>query len=112
MLHVNQQALLEFAEKNVYWCGGERSRVDVSDVLQTILARKPRSVENEARRIFGFTDGDFREALKSTPPGMFLHRERWAEVNRRFHFDPPLPFPRRDIAAQRDMYNENKSMRD
>ena len=69
-------------------------------------------MENEARRIFGFTDGDFREALKSTPPGMFLHRERWAEVNRRFHFDPPLPFPRRDIAAEWAMYNENKSMID
>lgn len=86
--------LIEFAQTFVSWYGEERDQVDVDSMLVTILAKRGRNVEEMAREKFGFSNDDFRRALKKTRPGMFILRERWDAVNRRFGFDPPLPFPK------------------
>lgn len=49
-----------------------------------------------AREQFGFTDKDFAEALKVTPPGSYwgvAPEEHWRRNNLRLGINPPLPFP-------------------
>ena len=100
MRKVDEKAFLDFAQNKVYWYGKTRSNVDVSSVLQTILDKKPAFIEAEAREKFGFTDEDFREALKLTPPGLFWGvgaEQKWVKINIRLGITPPLPFPVMDL---------------
>ena len=86
----------ELAQKYVYWWSKERPDIDVLVTLSFILAQRPPYVEKLAREQFGFTDQDFAEALKITPPGLYCgvapeeHRRR---NNLRLGINPPLPFP-------------------
>lgn len=102
----DKEAFHDFAQNRVYWYGKSRTSVDYYNVLQTILARKTPMFEAEARQRFGVTDDDFREALKRTPPGMFPRREKWELVNRRFGFDPPLPYPQWNLEQKRAELHE------
>lgn len=86
----------EFAQKHVYWWGKERPNIDVLATLSFILAQCPPYVEKMAREQFGFTDQDFAEALKVTPPGSYwgvAPEEHWRRNNLRLGINPPLPFP-------------------
>lgn len=97
----DKKAFQEFASKKVYWYGESIEIIDYYGVLQMILAKKTPHVEAEARQKFGITDDDFREALKRTPPGMFPRWEKWELVNRRFGFDPPLPYPQWNLEQKK-----------
>ena len=114
MREVNLKEFTDFAQKHVYWWGETRSNINVGAVLRLILARKSAYVENMARERFGFTDDDFCEALHDTPPGLFWGpgaEEHWDEVNVRFGIVPPLPFPKRDIEAEKRELQRMKRMK-
>lgn len=98
---INKQKFAIFVKQNVYWWGNDRPSLDVDAVLRFILAKRPRYVEEMARKDFGFTDNDFRQALRRTPPGLFWGvgaEEKWNETNRRLGIEPPLPFPRSSVS--------------
>lgn len=95
----NTKEFTEFANKNVYWwC--EVETADVNDVLVMIMAKHTQALEKEARERFGFTDEDFRNALKTARPGIFARAELWEKVNQRLGINPPLPFPKNDYRAE------------
>lgn len=101
-----QRKIDEIAEKEVYWYGGERKNQDLDAMLVVILAKRP-SVEKIVRKELGITDDDFRRALKKAEPGEFIWEEQWEEVNKRFGFDPPLPFPVLDWFELRKKYGKS-----
>lgn len=87
-----QKKIDEIAEKDVFWFGGKREGQDLDAMLAFILAKQPWA-EKKAREELGVTDDDFRRALKKAEPGLFMWEPHWDEANKRFGFDPPLPFP-------------------
>lgn len=92
---IDQKKLDKFAAEKVFWWGEEWVDVALHKVLIYILATNPR-LEAEAREEFALTDEDFKHALENAPPGVFWGvraEERWADVNKRFGIDPPLPMP-------------------
>lgn len=93
---IDQETLNAFAQKNVYWWGKERTNTDLDSMLVFILAKHTEHVEDLARKELGVTDEDFRRALQKAAPGVFMWKGHWEEVNKRFGFDPPLPFPELD----------------
>ena len=90
----NENELRNFAHEHVFWWGDRWHHVDRNALLVFILAKKTTETEELARERFGFTDEDFKEALRQTPPGLFLFPSDWEETNRRFGIIPPLPFPK------------------
>lgn len=91
---INQEKLDAFAAKHVYWWGHEWIGVDLDSVLVFILAKRSPDIEDLVRAEFGITDEDFRRALQKAAAGVFIFESHWEKVNKRFGFDPPLPFPK------------------
>ena len=82
--------------KQVVWYGCEEQRGEKYPFLAFLMGRGSRSAYEHAREAFGFTDEDFREALRQAKPGTFIYPERWEEWNIELGINPPLPFPRKD----------------
>lgn len=96
MRKINNNEFCLFAQKYIYWWGNDRSDCEPLAALSFLLAQRPPYVEQMARARFGFTDEDFAEALRSTPPGIFWGvgaEEHWKRTNIRLGIIPPLPFP-------------------
>lgn len=97
---IDQETLNVFAQKNVYWWVNEKNIVnlgaDLDTMLVFILAKHTKYVEDLAREELGVTDEDFRRALQKAAPGVFMWKGHWEEVNKRFGFEPSLPFPELD----------------
>ncbi|MDR2696216.1 MAG: hypothetical protein LBC79_07565 [Deltaproteobacteria bacterium] len=81
--------------KQIVWFGGEEQQGVKYPLLAFLMARGPRSAYDHARRVFGFTDEDFREALRQAKAGVFMYQEVWERWNTELGFVPPLPFPKR-----------------
>jgi len=81
--------------KQVVWFPSEEQQGEKYPFLVLLMARGPRSAYEHARKVFGFTDEDFREALRQAKPGVFMTEERWERWNKELGFVPPLPLPRR-----------------
>jgi len=84
----------EFA-KQVVWFGGEEQQGVKYPFLVFLMARGTRNAYEHARREFGFTDEDFREALRQAKAGVFMYPERWEQWNAELGITPALPFPER-----------------
>ncbi|MDO4953144.1 MAG: hypothetical protein Q4E34_04895 [Synergistaceae bacterium] len=99
MKKISTKEFTEFANRNVYWwC--KLKTAEVNDVLVMIMAKHTPALEKEARERFGFTDEDFRNALKTARPGIFARVELWEKVNQRLGINPALPFPKYDDRAE------------
>lgn len=102
---ISQQKIDKIAEEKVYWFGGKRKNQDLDSMLVFILAKKPRMAESVMAEL-GLTDEDFRRALRSAAPGVFVWESSWIKQNERFGIDPPLPFPTLDWGALHRDYEE------
>lgn len=87
--------LYEFAKQIVWFDGPERRVTDTSDFLAFIMAKSVPSAFEHAKKAFGFTEKDFRNALKSAKPGLFVYPEQWERWNQTLGIKPPLPFPQK-----------------
>ena len=85
---------LEFA-KEAIWFAGEEQQGDKYPFLALLMARGSRQAYEHARQVFGFTDEDFREALRQAKAGVFMYREEWERWNAELGITPALPFPER-----------------
>jgi hypothetical protein len=85
--------LHEFAKQIVWFGGPERCVSDIAAFLAFIMAKSVPSAFEHAKMAFGFTDEDFRNALKTAKPGLFIYPEQWERWNRSLGIEPPLPFP-------------------
>lgn len=87
--------LKEFAAQVVWFDGPERRVLDTASFLAFIMAKSVPSAFDHAKMAFGFTDEDFKNALKSAKPGLFVYPEQWERWNEALKIDPPLPFPKK-----------------
>jgi len=84
----------EFA-KQVVWFDGVERQGERHHFLAFLMARGPRSAYEHARQAFGFTDEDFRDALRHAKPGVFIYPENWEAWNTELGIVPALPLPER-----------------
>lgn len=84
----------EFYRDVIWWGQYEPDRFNKNNFLVQLLARGSKNKIEHAKKVFGFTDDDFREALRNAPPGVVMYEEKWRELNIKYGIDPPLPFPR------------------
>ena len=87
--------LHEFAAQIVWFDGPERRVSDTADFLAFIMAKSVPSAFEHAQKAFGFTDDDFRNALRSAKPGLFAYKDQWERWNMALQINPPLPFPQK-----------------
>ena len=73
----------------------EKALVDMNGFLAHVMARCPEGAFRYAKKTFGLTDDDFREALRNSPPGEFIYMSNWNKWNKMLGFDPPIPYPRK-----------------
>jgi hypothetical protein len=85
--------LHEFSKQIVWFDGPERRVSDTSAFLAFIMAKSVPSAYEHAKMIFGFTNEDFRNALKAAKPGLFVYSEQWERWNKILGIEPSLPFP-------------------
>ena len=83
--------LYKFAKQIVWFSSAEREVTDLYAFLVFIMARTPLSAYEHARRVFGFTDKDFIEALRQAKPGVFMCLEKWEKWNKQFGVSFPMP---------------------
>lgn len=81
--------------RQVVWFGGVEREGEKYPFLAFLMARGPRAAYEHARQTFGFTDEDFREALRHAKAGTFIYPDRWERWNAELGFTPALPFPER-----------------
>jgi len=81
--------------KEVVWFPSEEQQGEKYPFLVFLMARGSTNAYNHARKVFGFTDDDFREALRQAKPGVFMYQENWEEWNAKLGLVPPLPFPKK-----------------
>ena len=83
----------EFVEQIVWFSSEERRGVKYP-FLAFLMANGTDEAYEHARQVFGFTDEDFREALRQAKPGVFRYPKEWEQWNAKLGFIPALPFPR------------------
>jgi hypothetical protein len=88
------QDFQQFA-KQVVWFGSEEQRGVKYPFLAFLMACGTHKAYEHARQIFGFTDEDFREALRQAKAGVFMYQEEWDSWNAELGITPALPFPKR-----------------
>ena len=86
----------EFA-KQVVWFSCEEQRGVKYPFLAFLMANGTDKAYEHARKVFEFTDEDFREALRQAEPGVFRYQKEWDRWNAKFGFIPALPFPRLNL---------------
>lgn len=84
----------EFA-KEVVWFGGIEQQGDKYPFLAFLMAKGMPEAYEHARKVFGFTDEDFRQALRQAKAGLFVYEEEWLEWNKKLGIEPALPFPKK-----------------
>lgn len=84
----------EFYRDVIWWGKYEPDRFNKNNFLVQLLARGAKETIEHAQNVFGFTDDDFREALRNAPAGVVMYEEKWKELNIKYGIDPPLLFPR------------------
>ena len=82
--------------KQVVWYNCEARQGEKYPFLAFLMANGSLRAYEHARQVFGFTDEDFREALRQAKPGVFRYHEEWEKWNIELGLDPPLPFPKID----------------
>ena len=90
--------LHEFAKYAVWYDCPERfikTEQAYKDFLVHLLAYSPDSYIEHAKKTFKITDEDFRDALKTSKPGVFMFENEWLYCNERLGINPPLPYPRK-----------------
>lgn len=89
------QDFAKFYEEVIWWDVYAPDKFNKNNFLVQLLARggSKNKIEH-AKKVFGFTDDDFREALHNAPPGVVMYEDQWRELNIKYGIDPPLPFPR------------------
>ena len=90
--------LNEFAATFVWYECPEkyiRNEEEYKHFLVFLLAKAPLTIIEFAKKTFNITDEDFREALKSAKPGVFIYEETWLQCNKDLGINPPLPFPKK-----------------
>ncbi len=53
-----------------------------------------------AKKHYGYTDDDFRQALYNAEPGIIMYEHIWELWNKRLNINPPLPFPKRKFFSE------------
>lgn len=86
--------MTKFYRTVVWWGEYDPNTFDKNAFLVQLLARSPEEVIEHARKYFGYTDEDFRDALHHAAPGIVMYEDEWLKLNRLYCIDPPLPFPR------------------
>jgi hypothetical protein len=86
----------EFA-RQVVWFDSTERRGEKYPFLAFLMAKGSRRAYEHARKVFDFTDEDFREALRQAKPGLFLHPDVWNEWNIELGIIPPWSFPKQDL---------------
>jgi hypothetical protein len=90
--------IYDFAKKFVWYDCPERfikTKQDYKDFLVFLLANAPPVLMEHARKTFHITDDEFRDALNTAKPGIFIYEENWLQCNKNLGIDPSLPFPRK-----------------
>jgi hypothetical protein len=59
------------------------------------MARCPEGALHYAKKTFGLTDADFRDALVNSSPGQFIYESNWNKWCKILGFDSPIPYPRK-----------------
>lgn len=92
----NTRRHADFAKSVIWWSNNNDIHLDLpsQNYMLAMLLGRNGTREQEAREKYGYTDEDFREALRHAPAGSFMTLKDWEATNRRFGIDPPLPFPR------------------
>lgn len=88
-------SLEQFARQIVWYDSPEQRLTDIDAFLVFVMAKSVPSAYEHARAAFGFTDEDFRRALKRAKPGIFVYPAHWLKWNQQLGITPPLPFPER-----------------
>jgi hypothetical protein len=81
--------------KQVVWFEGIERQGEKYPFLAFLMGRGTMRAYEHARRVFGFTDDDCREALRQAKAGVFFYPEEWLHWNTLLGINPPLPFPKR-----------------
>lgn len=85
----------KFANNLVWNQTPDEALVNMNDFLAHLMARCPEGAFHYAKKIFGLTDDDFREALVNSPPGEFIYESNWNKWCAILGFEPPIPYPRK-----------------
>jgi len=73
----------------------DEALTDLNAFLVHLMARCPEGAFRYAKKRFGLTDDDFREALQHSSPGEFIYESNWEKWNEILGFSPPIPYPRK-----------------
>lgn len=84
---------LEEYAKRIIWTVSEQKNFTIDYLLLSVMAHREYYFDDIKQR-FGFSDGDFINALKKCTPGFFRSESMWQYWNWKLKIIPPLPYPR------------------
>lgn len=68
-----------FAARSIWNMTVDEALADMDRFLVHIMAKSPKGFFNYLKRVHGFTNEDFIDALRKAPPGEFIYKENWLE---------------------------------
>lgn len=87
--------LHEFAKEIVWYPCAAQEATDIDAFLLFLLANGSDRAIEHARKVFNFTNEDFKRALLKAQPGDFMYENFWRQRNLAVGINPPLPFPKK-----------------
>lgn len=90
----------KFAESIIWFQSAECILKNQNTFLLYILRAPETIAYNHAKKYFGYTDDDFRQALYNAEPGIIMYEHIWELWNKRLNINPALPFPKRKFFAE------------
>lgn len=100
----------DYARMVVWYPCAEREVRDKDQFLVFLLAHAGDKTLKQAIMDLEIRKEDFRRALKKARPGIFIYESDWKRVNKMVGLHPPLPFPRLDLAKEREEFEQFNAM--
>ena len=94
-----------FARSMVWFQSAEYTIAHKNQFLLYIMRPPDTTAYLHAKKFFGYTDDDFREALYNAEPGIIMYKHIWEFWNKQLNIDPPLPFPKKKFFCEMEKEN-------
>ncbi len=90
----------KFAESIIWFQSAEYILKHQNTFLLYIMRVPETTAYMHAKKYFGYTDDDFRQALYNAELGIIMYEHIWELWNKRLNINPPLPFPKRKFFSE------------